>query len=142
MSVEAACVHEVNHRERPDDYSPKVRGTIEAGQIIRGVTYVQAQRARRSFRAHLQRAIHGFDAILTPSTATPAPRDLTTTGDPAFQTPWTSSGFPTVTLPSGLGKTGMPLGIQLAAGPFEEQKLLATARWCEQALDVSLKPPL
>ena len=73
MSVEAACVHDADHRERPDDYSPKVRGTIEAGQLIRGVTYVQAQRARRSFRRHLEKAVSGFVAVLTPSTATPPP---------------------------------------------------------------------
>jgi Asp-tRNA(Asn)/Glu-tRNA(Gln) amidotransferase A subunit family amidase len=36
----------------------------------------------------------------------------------------------------------MPLGMQLATGPFEEQKLLAAAQWCEQVLDVSLTPPL
>ncbi len=142
MSVEAACVHHADHRERPDDYSPKVRGTIEAGMLISGVAYVQALRVRRSFCRQLVKAVRRFGVILTPSTANPAPRDLATTGDPAFQTPWTSCGLPTITLPSGLSKTGMPLGVQLAAGPFEEQNLLAVALWCEQVMDAAPAPPL
>jgi len=58
-----------------------------------------------------------------------------------FQQPWTSSGLPTIVLPSGLSESGLPLGIQLAGLPLEEGKLLAAARWCEEELGVSLSPP-
>ena len=81
------------------------------------------------------------DALLTPSTHTPAPRDLTTTGDPIFQSPWTSAGMPTVTIPSGLSHLGLPLGVQLEGPPFGEMRLMAVAHWCEKALGVELVPP-
>ena len=142
MTVEAAAVHERDFGARPDDYAPNVRGVIEAGMLTPGVTYVQAQRVRRRFRRDVEEAIRDFDVLLTPSTATPAPRDLTTTGDPAFQTPWTTGGFPAITIPCGLSVSGLPLGIQLAAAPFREETLLAVARWCERVLDVTLVPPV
>jgi len=141
MSVEMATVHEADFASRRDDYSPKIRDGIAAGLLISGVSYVQGQEARRSFRAHLENAVLGFDALLVPTASSAAPRDVTTTGDPSFQAPWTSCGFPSISLPSGLTKAGMPLGIQLVAGPFEEEKLLAAAGWCEQVLDVDLAPP-
>ena len=82
------------------------------------------------------------DVLVTPSTLTPAPHDLNTTGDARFQSPWTHAGVPTITLPSGLSQSGMPLGIQLIAPALEEERLLRAARWCEVALNVRLTPPL
>ena len=80
--------------------------------------------------------------LLTPSTPTPALADVTNTGNPAFQGPWTSCGIPAITIPSGLSSDGMPLGIQLAAGHYREARLLEAAGWCEKVLEVSLTPPL
>lgn len=141
MSVECAAVHQKDFAARPDDYAPKVRGLIEGGILTPAVAYVQAQRVRRRFRQEMAEAIRGFDVLLTPTTTSTAPRDLTTTGDPVFQSPWTSCGFPTITVPSGLGNSGLPLGIQLAAPPFAEERLLAAAHWCQEALGVRLRPP-
>ena len=141
MTVEAAAVHKADFGARADDYAPNVRGVVEAGMLTPAVTYVQAQRIRRRFRRDMEQAMEGFDVLLSPSTATPAPRDLSTTGDPMFQSPWTTCGFPAITIPSGLSESGLPLGIQMAAAPFAEEALLAAAHWCEQTLDVSLTPP-
>ena len=141
MRVEAAAAHQHTFSARPDDYGRDVRAVIESGMITPGVTYVQAQRIRRRFRRDMEQAISEFEILLTPSTTSPAPRDLSTTGDPVFQSPWTTCGFPTITLPSGLSESGLPLGIQLAAAPFEEETLLAAAHWCEEVLDVNLMPP-
>ncbi len=140
MTVEAAAVHQASFSARPDDYAPNVRGVVEAGMLTPAVAYVQAQRLRRRFRLEMERAIQPFDVLLTPTTPTPAPRDLSTTGDPVFQTPWTACGFPAITLPTGLSASGLPLGLQLVAAPFAEERLLAAARWCEEALEVRLAP--
>jgi Asp-tRNA(Asn)/Glu-tRNA(Gln) amidotransferase A subunit family amidase len=141
MSVECAAVHQKDFAARPDDYAPKVRGLIEGGILTPAVAYVQAQRVRHRFRQQMAEAMKGFDVLLTPTTPAPAPRDLSTTGDPVFQSPWTSCGFPTITVPSGLSNSGLALGIQLAASPFAEERLLAAAHWCEEALGVRLRPP-
>ena len=140
-NVEAAAFHEQYFRERADEYGPGVRSSIEMGMLIPALDYVQAQRLRREFRREMITALSPVDAVLMPTTTSPAPADLTTTGDPVFQVPWTSAGLPSITLPSGLSESGLPLGVQLAGQPFSEGNLLAVARWCESVLDVQLWPP-
>ena len=140
-NVEAAAFHEQYFRERAEEYGPGVRSSIEMGMLIPALDYVQAQRLRREFRRDMTAALASVDAVLMPSTTSPAPADLTSTGDPVFQVPWTSAGLPSITLPSGLSETGLPLGVQLAGQPFSEGNLLAAARWCESVLDVQLWPP-
>ena len=141
MAVECAAFHEELHRQYPDQYSPGLRSTIEAGLIVPGVHYIQSQRMRRAFRRDMEAMVASGEILATPTTPAPAPRDLTTTGDPIFQSPWTSCGLPTVTIPTGLSHAGLPMGIQLVGSPFREDLLLAAARWCEQALEVTLTPP-
>ncbi len=141
MSVEAASVHESDFATRADDYGPKVRGLIEAGMITPAVAYVKAQRVRHRFRVAVEATTDRYDVLATPSTPAPAPRDLSSTGDPVFQTPWTTCGLPALTLPTGLSESGLPLGLQLASAPFAETTLLSAARWCEEALGVGLTPP-
>ena len=141
-NAETAAYHEENFRHRADDYSEILRQRIEVGLLTPAVSYLQAQRLRRVFRREMDELARGWDLLLTPTTPTPAPRDLSTTGDPVFQSPWTSCGLPTITIPSGIsGSTGLPLGTQLASAPFEEARLLAGARWCEKVLDLRLFPP-
>ena len=141
MNVECAAFHEKFFRHRADDYGPRLRANIEMGLLIPSVTYLQAQRLRREFRRDLTALADRVDALLMPATPAPAPRDLNTTGDAAFQAPWTSAGLPTVVIPSGLSESGLPLGIQFAATPFAEGRLLGAARWCERALGLDLRPP-
>ena len=142
MRVESAAFHDELFRSRREEYGPKIRSTIEAGMLIPAVEYMQAQRWRRRFRLDMEKVIQPLNALLTPATPTPAPRDLTTTGDPSFQGPWTASGLPAISIPSGLSQDGLPLGIQLVGAPFEEGHLLVVARWCEQTLQVELTPPV
>ena len=142
MAVEAAVAHSKDFAARADDYGPKVRGLIETGMAASATKYVQAQQLRKRFRDEVLQPATRYDALLTPSTTMPAPRDLTTTGDPVFQSPWTTTGLPAITIPSGLSESGLPLGIQLASAPFAEQGLLDAALWCETVLEVDLMPPL
>ena len=141
-NAETAAYHEENFRTRAGDYSEILRQRIEVGILTPAVSYLQAQRLRRVFRREMEELARDWDLLLTPTTPTPAPRDLSATGDPVFQSPWTSCGLPTITIPSGIGaSTGLPLGTQLAAPPFEEARLLAGAKWCEASLDLRLFPP-
>ena len=43
-------------------------------------------------------------------------------------------GVPAITLPTGLGRRGLPLGLQLVSRPLETNYLLAVAGWCERQL--------
>jgi aspartyl-tRNA(Asn)/glutamyl-tRNA(Gln) amidotransferase subunit A len=131
---ECAAYHQETFRQRPEDYGPKLRQLIELGQITPAVSYIQAQRLRRRFVRKLGETLHGVNALITPTTPTTAPRGLSATGDRRFQIPWTFAGVPAINVPSGLDRSGLPFGIQLVGALFTEDRLLATAYWCEKAL--------
>lgn len=142
MSVEAAAFHEPMYRVQAEDYQPKLRAMLADGLAVDGIVYARALERRRRFSDDMEQLSQRCDVMLTPATPAPSQADRTNTGDPAFQGPWTSCGLPAIALPSGLAESGLPLGIQMAAAPFAEARLLSAAAWCENALGVTLTPPL
>jgi len=70
-----------------------------------------------------------YDAILTPAAPGTAPKGISSTGDPAFCTPWTLAGMPALSLPLMQGENGLPLGVQLVGRKNFDARLLRTARW-------------
>src|SRR5262249_5975699 len=125
-----------------EQYGPRLRETIEMGLVIPGVDYLRAQRLRRLFQQEVPQMFRDVDILVTPSTPTPAPRSLGTTGDARFQSPWTHRGVPTIPLPPGLSQAGMPWGLKLIAPALEKERLLRVARGWEAALNVTWAPPL
>ena len=140
MSVEAAAFHEPMYRRQAEDYQPKLRAMLADGLAVDGITYSRALENRRQFITDMEQLAQQCDILLTPATPAPAPADRTSTGDPAFQGPWTSCGLPAIAIPSGIAQSGLPLGLQLIAAPFAETRLLSGAAWCEAALGVALRP--
>jgi aspartyl-tRNA(Asn)/glutamyl-tRNA(Gln) amidotransferase subunit A len=141
MGVEAAAFHKPMYEKQAQDYRPKLREMLRQGLATDATTYSKALERRLRFTADMKELAEQADVLLTPSTPTGPLADLTNTGDTRFQGPWTSCGLPTITLPAGLAESGLPMGIQLIAPPFEEARLLAIARWCEKVIDVQLTPP-
>ena len=142
LEVEAAAFHQPMFQRQSEDYQPKLRELISKGLSTDGVSYSRALERRRQFITDMKLVSEKADVLLTPSTPTPSLPDVTNTGDPKFQGPWTSCGLPAISIPSGLANSGLPLGIQLAAAPFADARLLAAARWCETVLDIQLSPPI
>ena len=134
MTTEAADAHRDWFEGREDDYSPNVRGVIENGLKASAVDYLKAKDVQATFTHDVTEAMRPFDVVMTPSTPSAAPRDLSTTGDPMFQSPFTFGGFPTITLPSGFDSNSMPFGVQLGTPHWEEERLLSVAAWCEGVL--------
>ena len=54
--------------------------------------------------------------------------------DPGFQAIWTILHVPTMSLPTHRGPDGLPVGIQLVARRYDDQRLLACARWVAERL--------
>lgn len=141
VSAECAAYHQERFISHPQEYGPRLHEFLELGLVTSVVPYLQAQRLRRRFRRTLQAICERFDALLTPAIPSVAPADLSTTGSPILQIPWTLCGFPTLALPSGLSANHLPLGLQLVGQTFREERLLTAAHWCERALHLQLVPP-
>jgi aspartyl-tRNA(Asn)/glutamyl-tRNA(Gln) amidotransferase subunit A len=140
MAVEAAAFHESRLRHHPEDYGPNIRALLEEGLACPAPEYQRCKEHQRQLSQEMQMGFEGIDAFLTPATSTPAP-DAGSTGDPAFNSPWSYTGLPTVCMPTALSPDGLPLGIQLVGPRFAEDKLLAAALWCEAALGFALEEP-
>ncbi len=141
-TAETATYHQEMFARHKDKYGPKIRGLIENGLTIPATEYAKALQTRLQQSADIEPVLHQVDALLTPGATGAAPRGLGSTGNPAMQAPWSIIGVPSISLPTGLNKDGLPLAIQLAGPPKAEDHLLAVARWCEKALNVHLRPPL
>ena len=77
--------------------------------------------------------VYGDLVLLCPATTGPAPL-ADTTGNPAFNSPWSYTGLPTISIQTGYFADGLPLAIQLVAGPNREDLLFSVAAWCEKRL--------
>ena len=141
MNVDCAGFHAENHRIRAADYGPRIRAGIEMGMVIPPATYLKAQRLRRQFRADMNDMASKVDVVMTPATPAPAPKDLNTTGDAAYQVPWTAAGLPTVVVPTGLSDLGMPMAVQFGGPWAEEGRVLGAAQWCERVAGLNQGPP-
>jgi aspartyl-tRNA(Asn)/glutamyl-tRNA(Gln) amidotransferase subunit A len=119
------------HREH---YAPGLRAQLDLGNAIPAAAYIQAQRLRRRARMRFAALLEGIDALVLPSVPAGAP-DRTTIGPLFCQVPWTIMGWPSITLPSGLGSEALPLGVQLVAAPLAEDTLFGAARWVEAELE-------
>ena len=90
------------------------------------------------YRRWLDNLFDGCDAIATIPAPGEAPEGLANTGDATFCSLWTQAALPAVTIPSGRGPRGLPLGVQFVGRYREDERALQVAAWCEGVLGVSL----
>jgi amidase len=115
-----------NHRGA---LSPQMRRYIENGLKTSRVDYVAAWRRVEQCRTLLLKVFDGIDVLLTPCVPGEAPKGLASTGDPSMQAMWTALHTPTMTLPTHRGPNNLPVGIQLVAQRYGDDRLFACARW-------------
>jgi Asp-tRNA(Asn)/Glu-tRNA(Gln) amidotransferase A subunit family amidase len=115
-----------NHRAA---LSPQMQRYIESGLKTRRADYVDAWRRVEQGRALLPDIFKGIDVLLAPCVPGEAPKGLGSTGDPSVQAMWTALHTPTMTLPTHRGPNNLPVGIQLVAQRYDDDRLFACARW-------------
>jgi amidase len=99
------------------------------------------------YRAELGGWMAGWDAILSPVFDGPAPPHGATAG-PELQdavrwtTPWSMTGWPCAVVRCGTSAEGLPIGVQVVAGPWRDDLALALAARLEASLGGWQPPPL
>jgi Asp-tRNA(Asn)/Glu-tRNA(Gln) amidotransferase A subunit family amidase len=134
MNFEAARAlgwEQAQHREA---ISATLLKRLDEGWAVTREQYDAARQTARDARRQFADLMRGFDLLLTPSARGEAPKGLASTGDSLFNRVWTLLGVPCITLPSGNGANGLPLGIQLVSEMNEDTALLARADWAAKAL--------
>ncbi len=119
-----------------DLISPKLARCIELGMDMPYAEYLDAVRLGESCRARLPAVLEGCDVLLAPCVTGEAPLGLDSTGDPSFQAIWTILHVPALSLPTHRGPNGLPVGIQLIARRYDDQRLFACAQWAWERLSL------
>lgn len=114
--------------------SERLNALIDEGLAIGDAEIEQALAQRLRLNGEMRAILGSYDAIITPPATGEAPATLTHTGDPTFCTIWTLTGLPAVTLPSGFGPNGLPLGVQLIGAYMRDDRLMGVAKWCERVI--------
>lgn len=110
--------------------------------------YVKALKVRRLIRQDYDRAFQEIDVLASPVSPNPAFKIGEHSADPLamyLEDIYTISanlaGLPGISIPAGFTSTGMPIGLQLLAAPFQEERLLRAARMYEKATEWHRKQP-
>jgi amidase len=122
---------ESRHRIR---LTPPMMEILDQGRRVTPEQYAKARARRDEYRAWLEAHFDHHDAIVTIPAPGEAPESLASTGDPAFCSLWTQAGLPAVTIPSGRGARGLPLGFQVVGRYRDDEHALRIAAWCESTL--------
>ena len=108
--------------------------------VTSSVHYIKSLRLRNKFVSGMKKEFSKVDVILTPATPKPAPRDLTGTGDPVFQIPWTTGGFPSITIPTSLSSDRLPIGTQIVSNQFDDWLVLSYAKQFQEVYGNNERP--
>jgi aspartyl-tRNA(Asn)/glutamyl-tRNA(Gln) amidotransferase subunit A len=133
MAAEAAATHQGLKDPVLPQYPPRIADLLQEGQDISAVDYIQARERQFRDQETIDDLLRIVDALVVPATLGPAP-DVSTTGDPVFNSPWSFLGVPTVSFPLGLSAEGLPLAVQLIGRDGFDLHLLRTAEWCETVI--------
>jgi aspartyl-tRNA(Asn)/glutamyl-tRNA(Gln) amidotransferase subunit A len=142
LRVEAAVYHTGRFGADFSHHRAGLAELVRSGLTVSGADYVRANRTRLACREAMTPVFARYQVLLTPVAPAPAPLGLASTGDPRFCAPWSFIGAPAISLPSGLAASGLPLAIQLTAGPDQEAELLGAAAWCESVLGFTATPSI
>jgi len=151
--VEATSYHEKHMEKHLSEYGEGVRTDLEAGRFLLGTDYVKSQRYRSHLKAIFTEVFRKVDVVVSPTLPAFPPKVgevWVQSGDLRehiidaflrFVIPFNLTGFPAISGPCGFSKTGLPIGLQIAAAPFNESALLKVAHAYERSTDWHLRYP-
>ena len=141
---------------RAADYGDDVRSRLEMGAKVSAVDFLQALEIQKQFvqQLHLALAEADVDAIAVPTTPIEAPllnQETSRIGAHDYPTralllrlnrPANLAGTPSLSVPCGFTRAGLPIGLQIMGGVSSESTLLRIANIFERARPQTRRPPL
>ena len=132
---------------RAKGFGSEVKRRIMLGTYALSAGYYEAfykkgQQVRTLIKRDFDEAFKKVDVIITPTSPTPAFKIGEKTADPLqmylsdiFTISVNLAGVPAVSIPCGLAKGNLPIGLQIIAKPFDEAAIIKTAYTFEQSTD-------
>jgi aspartyl-tRNA(Asn)/glutamyl-tRNA(Gln) amidotransferase subunit A len=152
-SRDATDALDIYFKTRAEGFGPEVKRRIILGTYVLSsgyydAYYLRAQKVRTLIRRDFLEAYKEVDAIVTPTSPTPAFRKGEKAADPLamylsdiYTIGVNLAGLPGLSLPCGFTRAGLPIGLQVIGQPFRETELLAVAAAYEDRAEWRLRSP-
>jgi allophanate hydrolase len=151
-SAEAYAYHKSFVDRSPEFYQPATLERIQSGASIDAHDAHRASRDLQASRHAIQEIFNEVDVLLTPTVPIPPPAIADLKANPdnlrpqelimlRNTRPFNVWGIPTISVPCGFTKDGLPIGLQLASAPWHGIVLLQAANAYEQATEWHKKRP-
>jgi aspartyl-tRNA(Asn)/glutamyl-tRNA(Gln) amidotransferase subunit A len=130
---------------RVASYTNDVRSLVEMGRLVSAPDYLKAEQLRALLMEDFRKAFENVDVIVGPTmpiTAWKSDQLEVQVGDHEesvltaswrFTFPYNLTGLPAISIPCGFDRKGLPIGLQIAARPFDEPTLLRVASAYERS---------
>ena len=145
VPVEALGVYGDLLQTRWEEFGASTRMAIGSAVLTTAADYIEIQRVRQIGRRGLDRLFSAVDVVVTPTcsmTATPVDDLAWSAVLEAMHTAyWNAVGYPAISVPVGLTPSGLPAGLQIAAGYLNESTLLRVAHEFQQRTEHHLLYP-
>ena len=140
----AEGLHDMYKKTRSQGFGPEVKRRIMLGSFVLSsgyydAYYLKALRTKALIKQAFDKAFERFDVILAPAAPTTAPRLGESLQDPLkmylgdiYTVSVNLAGLPAICLPCGADKEGLPIGVQMIADCFGENKMIQAARAWEK----------
>ena len=137
-------LHDMYKKTRSQGFGPEVKRRIMLGSFVLSsgyydAYYLKALRTKALIKQAFDKAFERFDVILAPAAPTTAPRLGESLQDPLkmylgdiYTVSVNLAGLPAICLPCGADKEGLPIGVQMIADCFGENKMIQAARAWEK----------
>jgi len=144
---------EMYRESRSQGFGPEVKRRIMLGTYALSAGYYEAyyrkaSQVRTLIREDFQKAFSQCDVLLMPTAPTPAFNLGEKVDDPLqmylsdiFTIPCNLAGLPGLSLPCGISREGLPIGLQILADHFQEEKIFRVAYTYEENTDFHLRRP-
>jgi len=145
--ADGAAYHRERLMEHPDWFGTDVRKRLEMGYSSTSIEYSLARRTQAEIKSHFVKFFEQYDFLLLPTTPIPAPliegndaveqaRRLT-----RFTAPFNLTGLPAISIPCGISKEGLPMGLQIVSKAWNETRILRAAYAYEHQTNWGMRRP-
>jgi aspartyl-tRNA(Asn)/glutamyl-tRNA(Gln) amidotransferase subunit A len=146
--ADAAAFHSERMATHPEWFGEDVRSRLEKGAATTASEYINARRLQVEGRRRFDLFFQSYDLLLLPTTPIPAPpiegtdaveaaRQLT-----RFTAPFNLTGLPALSVPCGLTRDNLPVGLQLVSRAWAETKILRAGCVLEKSFGSAYIPSL
>jgi aspartyl-tRNA(Asn)/glutamyl-tRNA(Gln) amidotransferase subunit A len=152
LRAEAYAYHAQYIAQYPERYLPETLAKLRSGADIDAPSYIRARQDLDRLRRSVVAVFTSVDVVATPTTSLLAPSaaDYPSTPEGAMALdgamlrntrPFDLYGLPTVSIPCGFSRSGLPIGLQLCGAPWDEAGVLGLAEVFQRATDWHTRRP-